>query len=156
MPLLVRAKTDDDAPVVRQIRDAAFAALRSIYRPSPKAHANLAIISSTLERLVAVEGERIVGTVSFAMSDERLRVIALAVLPEMQRRGVARALINRLQAIAKSRKCRILSLYTVAETGNVPIFERLGFRLVSQQPDTFSISPTSQPLTEALMELNFD
>ena len=97
-----------------------------------------------------------VGTVSFAISDERLRVIALAVLPECQRRGVARALINRLQVIARNRKCRALALYTVAETGNVPIFERLGFRLGTTQPDAFSISPTGQPLTEALLELNID
>ena len=58
--------------------------------------------------------------------------------------------------IAKDRGCRAVALYTVAQTGNVPIFERLGFQLVSEQPDTYSMSINGEPLTEAYLEREVD
>jgi predicted N-acetyltransferase YhbS len=156
MTFVIRVATKEDEAVAQRIADEAFATVRSVYRPSPKAAANLAAISPELERLVAEDGERIVGTVRFHVLDGRLRVLALAVLPQCRRRGVARALVNRLMVVAKDRECSALTLYTVSETGNVPIFERLGFKLICAQPDTHSISTSGEPLNEAYMERNVD
>jgi ribosomal protein S18 acetylase RimI-like enzyme len=152
MTLVVRTATKEDEAAAQRIADEAFETVRSVYRPSPAATTNLAAISPELERLVAEDGERIVGTVRFHVLDGRLRVMALAVLPQCRRRGVARALVDRLMVIAEERDCRALTLYAVTQTGNVPIFERLGFTLISEQQDTYSISTSGEPLTEAYME----
>ena len=50
-----------------------------------------------LERLVAEVDGQVVGTVCFGVFGDRLRVIGLAVLPELRRRGVARALVEELR-----------------------------------------------------------
>jgi ribosomal protein S18 acetylase RimI-like enzyme len=152
MTLVVRTATKEDETAARRVADEAFATVRSVYHPAPKAVAHLAAISPALERLVAEDGDQIVGTVRFRVLDDRLRVVALAVLPSCRRRGVARALVDQLMVIAQDRGCRAVALYTVAQIGNVPIFERLGFQLVSEQPDTYSISTSGEPLTEAYLE----
>ena len=54
--------------------------------------------------------------------------------------------------MAKLKGCRALELYTVTKTGNVSVFERLGFRVVSEQPDSYTVSADGGPLMEAYME----
>jgi predicted N-acetyltransferase YhbS len=152
MATSIRMATPTDADAAGRVEEEAFATVRSIYRPNAAAHANRFAIAPTLERLVAEVDGRIVGTVRFGVFGDRLRVIGLAVLPELRRRGVARALVEELARVAKLKGCRALGLYTVTKTGNVPVFERLGFRVVSEQPDVYSVSPDGGPLTEAYME----
>jgi predicted N-acetyltransferase YhbS len=152
MATSIRMATPTDAAAAERVEEEAFATVRSIYRPNAAAHANRFAIAPTLERLVAEVDGRIVGTVRFGVFGDRLRVIGLAVLPELRRRGVARALVEELARVAKLKGCRALGLYTVTKTGNVPVFERLGFRVVSEQPDVYSVSPDGGPLTEAYME----
>jgi ribosomal protein S18 acetylase RimI-like enzyme len=156
MSLLVHTAAYEDEEAAQCVADKAFATVRSVYRPASIATANLATMSAALERLVADDRDQIVGTVRFRVLDGCLRVMALAVQPDCRRRGIARALVDRLMVIAKDRGCRALTLYTVTQTGNVPIFERLGFKLVCEQPDTYSISVSGEPLTEAYLERAID
>jgi len=152
MAISVRfAKTEDEKAAGR-VSDEAFVAVRRFYRPNPAAHANLSEIVPALERLVAEDGGQIVGTVRFGIFDGCLRVIGLAVLPQFQRRGVARALIEEVARLARDKRCRTLALYTVTKTGNVAIFNRLGFQVISEQPDEYSISADGEALREAYME----
>jgi len=151
MSVCVRLATPQDAPAAQRVSEEAFASLRTIYRPSAVAQANRAAISKDLRQLVAEKQGRIVGTVRFGIFDNCLRVIGLAVAPQNRRRGVARALIEELARIASQRGCQSLSLYTVTQTGNVPIFQRLGFKVVSEQPDRYSESVTGESLTESYM-----
>jgi ribosomal protein S18 acetylase RimI-like enzyme len=152
MATSIRMATPADADAARRVEEEAFATLRSVYRPNAAARANLFAIAPALERLVAEVDGRIVGTVRFGIFGDRLRVIGLAVLPTFRPRGVARALVEELARVAKLRVCRALALYTVTKTGNVSVFERLGFRVVSEQPDSYSVSPDGGALTEAYME----
>ncbi len=152
MTILVRFAKTEDGEAAGRVSDEAFAAVRRIYHPSPAAHTNLLAITPALERLVAEDGGQIVGTVRFGIFDACLRVIGLAVLPQFQRRGVARALIAELARLARDEGCRALALYTVTKTGNVAVFERLGFDVVSERPGHYSISADGEPLTEAYME----
>jgi predicted N-acetyltransferase YhbS len=103
-PITVRSTTSTDAPAIRHVTDSAFAAARSIYRPNPAAFANLSTMAPVLERLVAESDGQIVGTVRYGVFDRSLRVIGLAVLPEWQRRGVGRKLIEALADIAADRE----------------------------------------------------
>jgi len=152
MATLVRMAKPRDAEAARRVGDEAFATVRSVYHPNSAAYANLSAVAPTLERLVAEDDGQVVGTVRFGVSGDCLRVIGLAVLPQFQRRGVARALVHELARVAKAKGCRALALYTVTQTGNVPVFERLGFSLISEGPDEYSDSVTGEPLTEAYME----
>ena len=78
MTLVVRTATKDDEAAAQRVAYEAFATVRSVYRPAPKAAANLAAISAALARLVAEDGDGIVGTVCFRAVDSCLRVTALA------------------------------------------------------------------------------
>jgi ribosomal protein S18 acetylase RimI-like enzyme len=152
MAIVVRIATPHDEQAAKRVGDAAFATVRAIYRPNPAASMSLSSIAPALKRLVAKDGGRIVGTVRFGISQSCLRVVGLGVLPEARRRGVARAMLDELASLAKSNDCRALALYTVTQTGNVTVFERLGFHVVSEGPDPYSISPDGEALTEAYME----
>ena len=152
MATLVRMARPEDQEAVRRVSDEAFATVRPVYRPNPAAHSNLSAIAPALERLIAEEDGHVVGTARFGVFDDCLRVIGLGVPPPFRRRGVARALIEQLARLAKDKGCRALALYTVTRTGNVSIFARLGFHVVSEQPDAYSISVDGEPLTEAYME----
>ena len=148
--ILVREACPDDDAEVQRVFDAAFTPVRRIYRPSEEMLAE--VRTHELERLVAVEDGDIVGTVRFGIGDDRLRVIGLAVAPAHQRRGIARALVERLIEIALERDCDLLALFTIEQTGNAVVFARLGFEVVSEQPDTSSISVSGDNLIELYME----
>jgi ribosomal protein S18 acetylase RimI-like enzyme len=152
MAISVRfAKTEDDE-AVGCVSGEAFAGVRRLYSPNPTARAHLSTIAPRLERLVAEDGAQIVGTLRFGRFDGCMRIIGLAVLPRFQRRGVARALIEEVARLAWDRGCSTLTLYTVTKTGNVAIFNRLGFQVIAEQPDEYSISADGEALTEAYME----
>jgi ribosomal protein S18 acetylase RimI-like enzyme len=148
--MLVRAAGPDDAAEVERAVASAVARLREIYRPSPDAIAHAKTLP--LERLVAADGDRIAGTVQFRVDGHVLRVVGLAVVPACQRRGVARALVEQLVAVALERGCSVLGLFTIEQTGNVAVFGRLGFRVMWRRPDVWSISVTGEPLTEVYLE----
>lgn len=153
MPVVVRIAGVNDVETTRRVTDEAFASVRSIYLPNALARAHLTTLAPTLERLVAESDGQIVGTVRFGIDEGCLRIVALAVLPAYRRQGVARALLVALLSFAQDQGCRALSLHTVVQTGNVPMFQRLGFRLLSERPDDYSVSPSGDPVTEAYMEL---
>jgi ribosomal protein S18 acetylase RimI-like enzyme len=150
MALVVRAAGPVDDEAARRVAALAFETVRAVYRPSPAAVATASEIE--LERLVAIADGDVVGTVRFGVADERLRVIGLAVLPACRRRGIARALLDELARIAQARGGRVLALFTIVQTGNVAVFERLGFRCIWEAAAADSISVTGRPLTEAYME----
>jgi GNAT superfamily N-acetyltransferase len=148
--IVVRAAQAADSDAVRRIVDDAFAPLRRIYRPNADAIAHAATLP--LERLVAADGDTIVGTTQWRVDGDRLRVVGLAVAPAWQRRGVARALVERLAVLGREHRCSALALFTIAQTGNVAVFRRLGFTLIAERPDTWSVSVSGEPLVEAYLE----
>src|SRR5688572_26107606 len=100
MTTLVRAARPEDESAVRRVGEAGFATMRSLYSPNPAAHASLAVIALSLERLVAEVDGQVVGTVRYGVFENRLRVIGLVVLPTARRRGVARVLVDALATVA--------------------------------------------------------
>lgn len=125
-----------------------MATLRQIYRPSPEALARRAKLPA-LPRLVAEVGDTIVGTVEYALAKERLHIMGLFVLATHRRHGVARALVDELAVLAGALP---LSLDTIRETGNVPIFERLGFVVVREQPARDFVSERFRELIDVYLE----
>lgn len=126
--ITIREATADDAVAVTEVSSAAFAPLRSIYRPTSEAIARQAERTKRGEagtRLVAEIAGRVVGTVQFANNHQHIHVIGLAVSPDFQRLGVARRMLEWIVALATSLGRNRVVLETIKETGNVPLFENL-------------------------------
>lgn len=136
----VRHALPEDAFAIAQVQASTTAALRRIYRPNAKALANKSRISRDLERLVALVDGLVVGTVQHYLDEDRLRIVGLGVLEEYRKRGVAKALVESLVSLAKHKRLEGIAARTVRETGNVPVFEKLGFVVASDVPDEYSES----------------
>jgi putative acetyltransferase len=77
---------------------------------------------------VAEADDRIAG---FSDLESDGHIDMLYVHPRFQRRGVARALLEHLECVARS--LRLSRLYAEASVTARPVFERLGFRVVTPQ-----------------------
>lgn len=130
----------------------AFIALCSIYKTKPGVAATNHGDRDKLTRLVAVEDGKIIGTVKYRVDRDRLHMIGLAVLPHRRHQGVARCLVDDLYRVASEQHCSVVSLSTIRQTGNVEVFERLGFYVVREQPDSLAESVTGESLTDVYME----
>lgn len=131
--LTVREPISDDEPELAEVERLATADLRKVYRPTPLALKRRSAIDSNLQRLAAVLEGRVVGTVQYRIVADRLSLLGLAVHPEFRRLGVATALVQHLERIGLDYGCKAVALHTVRETGNVAIFERMGFKVESQR-----------------------
>jgi ribosomal protein S18 acetylase RimI-like enzyme len=150
--ILIRPVNVEDSRTVSQLSQQAFYPLRAVYRPKSSAVADAAQPVVPTERLVAEIDGTVTGSVRWSIVNDRVQLIGLASDPTFQRRGVARAIAKYAEEIGPARGCRALSLHTVKETGNAPIFERLGFRVIRDRPDEWSESPSGAPLTDVYME----
>ena len=150
MALVVRPAAAGDVEVIRELGERAFSTVRHVYKPNARALESRSRLA--LECLIAFSDGVPAGVVQWVFEDDTLRMIGLAVVPEQRRRGIARGFVERLSHIASERGCRALTLHTVVQTGNVAVFERLGFHVIEERPDAYSVSPNGEPLTEAYME----
>lgn len=132
----IRDAADSDWPAVEALFASTFATIRDIYRPTPEAERRQKRRFRDGHRLVALFDKTIVGTLQLVWRPRHVFVSGLAVHPDCQRRGVARALIEAVITLAKRRGYAQIKLETIEQTGNVPIFEKLGFQITgSAEPD---------------------
>ena len=146
----IRDAVESDKEPISNVMSEAVAVLRKVYRPSPEA-IKRAKSDADVRRVVAVEGEKIIGALRFSEKPGRLH-LGLGVHPDHQRKGVGRALVEFLADKALAREITKLSLYTIKETCNVAIFEKLGFSTVSESPADDCISISGDQLTDVYME----
>ena len=150
--ITIRKATRDDAEHVAAIFDAAFAPLRSIYRPTGELVARQAEHAKEGTRLVAEVEEQVVATVQFDGHKEHVHVIGLAVHPDFQRMGIARRMIDWIVTQAPILGHNLVVLDTIKETGNVPFFEKLGFHVFYEGVTTCFVSEEYPELHEVKMK----
>jgi len=150
--ITIRRAAESDAASVATIKEEAFAPLAPIYRPVGEAAARQVERAREGTRLVAEVDGRIVGTVQYAVHQDHVHVIGLAVHPEAQRIGIARALLVWIASLAPSLGRNTVRLDTIRETGNVEVFERMGFRAVKESVPTWCTSDDYPKLHEVTME----
>lgn len=152
--IIVRAAMPKDQNGIAKVEASATATLRRTYRPNREALIHGKMISRNMRRLVAESDGKIVGTVQYHVDGDAIRMIGLGVDADCRRCGVARALVNEIADNA--RRCGIASIVTctVVQTGNVPIFEALGFRVCSICPDKFSVTDGGRELEEASLRMD--
>jgi N-acetylglutamate synthase-like GNAT family acetyltransferase len=148
--LTIRDAAESDMPDVQGVMSAATAQLRTVYRPTASAVAR-ARSSTSIRWLIAEIDGKGVGALRYVVEPDRLH-LGLGVRPESQHRGVGRALVDSLAAKASSLDLPKLSLCTIKETGNVAVFARMGFHVVSEEPAKDVESVTGEPLTDVYME----
>jgi len=154
MALHVRPALPADAEAIARVDASGTRTLRAVYRPTPAAIAGGRALRAGCETLVAELDGELVGVVRLrgdgdgdGDGDDTLQLFGLFVDEAHRRRGVARALV----AAARERDYARIALHTIAETGNVPIFERLGFVTVAVQPADDVIG--DGPRTDVALEL---
>jgi GNAT superfamily N-acetyltransferase len=149
--LTVREMVPEDDLEVAEVERLAIETLRTVYRPTVAALQRRATIDATCRRLVAVQARHIVGVAHYYLAGDQLFFFRLGVHPGFRRRGVAATLIQQLETIGRNCGCTAMVLHTVRETGNVRIFERLGFRTESEEPAELFESVRFPVLSEVVM-----
>ena len=152
--ITIRQAEDDDTRQVAAVFNAAFAPVRSIYRPTGELAARQAERAKEGTRLVAAVDGQVVGTVQFDCHKEHVHVIGLAVHPEFQRMGIARRMIDWIVAETRSLGHSLVVLDTIKEAGNVPLFEKLGFSVFCEGVTKCFVSEEYPELHEVKMERN--
>jgi GNAT superfamily N-acetyltransferase len=140
---MIRVARPDDTAVALEVFNAAFAPLRSIYRPIGEVAARQGERAKEGTRLVAEIERCIVGTVQFAVHEKHVHIIGLAVHPDFQGIGVARCLIKWVVARTPGLGHNIVAVDTIKETGNVAFFEKIGFHVVHENVATWCESDES-------------
>jgi len=110
--------------------------------------------SGSAERiqLVATLGDAVVGAASLAHRGERTHLLGLYVDPDYKGFGVAGRLVEAVTRLARQRGAKCLTLATLRETGNVPLFERLGFEVVEEHETRIVQGAAGAAMREACME----
>lgn len=148
----LREAWPEDAEGLRALGAQADRFLRRFYRPSAAAIASRARVAVGLRRMVAVVEGETVGTVGWYEEGGFLHVLGLAVAEEHRRRGIARALLEGMAERARAAGCPAVRLFTVRETGNVPVFEKLGFAVIGETDDGFLEGVNGAKVHEVEME----
>ena len=152
MLITVRPPQACDEAEIAEVDRLSTEDLRKVYRPAPAAVELRTSIANRLQRLVATVNDRVVATVQYYFNGDCVAVLELGVHPESRRHGLARALVEELERIGEATGATALTLYTIRQTGNVAIFESLGFSVESEQPTSLFESASGDALTEVLMK----
>jgi N-acetylglutamate synthase-like GNAT family acetyltransferase len=148
----VRDATPADEPAALEVSREAFAELRAVYVPGAESVNAARQQSGRYARLVAEVHGAVVGTLTWAVEGDRVHLRALAVAAPHRRHGVARTLTERCAALARGLGLRAVSAYAIKETGNLAVFERLGFGVVSEEVTTTATTQDGRPVTEVYLE----
>ncbi len=134
------------------LSNTSFSELRKIYRPTSEAQRNQASSTNEWTCLGYYLGHQLVGFIKVKLSCKTLNLSTLAVMPEYRKKGVARSLI--LEAERMFSNAGLLSVWCVEQTGNVEIFEALGFKVAERiESDIFELADSSNvKATEVRLE----
>ena len=131
----IRAAQPEDANDLNILHGHMNAVLRKTYRPTKAGLLNRARISKGAHCLIACAEGKVVGTVQYYHYDACLRLMGLGVHQDYRRQGIARKLIEHVCRLSEQHRCSAVGLSTIRETGNISVFERLGFQVVVENTD---------------------
>lgn len=146
---VVRESYETEEAARRLLLETATQELRRIYRPREDGGQPDCEPSGAL---VAVKGSMLVGTAEYLEKDDHVYVRCVAVHPECRNQGVCRALLRAAEKIAKDHALAALAACAIEETGNVGIFEKLGFTVISRAVAPNHVDPEGGPVIQVDME----
>jgi ribosomal protein S18 acetylase RimI-like enzyme len=139
MSLEIRRATLDEAPLVLQIMQAAFAEYAGVLNPPSGAnHETLADVEKAMTEggaLLACDGGAAVGSARFRPEPDCMYVGRVAVLPAYRGRGVGAALMWAIEDVAREAgRSKIRLGVRMALPGNLAFYEKLGYTVMEIGP----------------------
>lgn len=134
MVLRISDASDEQIPLVYEIMQSAFAEYLGVLDPPSGVHAEtLDETKQAVSRggaLLAWLDEQAVGSSRYLFHDESCYIGRVSVLPGFRGRGIASAMVERIEEIARAHECKWLEITVrlVLET-NVHLYERIGFTI---------------------------
>ncbi len=113
-----------------ELRKACFSELRKIYHPNKLAKVRKVTSSSNGLSFGYFISEKLLACVDVHLLNGELCLSTLAVSKDFRGQGIARKLIYAV--IDKYETVNTVSVWCVKQTGNVAIFESLGFKVVQE------------------------
>ena len=129
----IRKSLSIDSEEIARIVSLATEVLRKTYRPNNLSGSGPEKSIEKLESLVAIENARVVGVVEYKIEENCIYFQGLAVDPIFHKQGIARNIIETLESTARESGKRKLTMATIEETGNIRIFEKVGFSVTSRK-----------------------
>lgn len=128
-------------PSLLSLSNTSFSELRKIYRPTSEPQRNQVSSKNEWTCLGYYLNHQLVGIIKVKLSGKTLNLSTLAVMPEYRKKGVARSLILEAERMSNA---GLLSVWCVEQTGNVEIFEALGFKVAERiESDIFELADSS-------------
>jgi ribosomal protein S18 acetylase RimI-like enzyme len=129
-------------PSLIALSKSVFAEIRNIYRPTVLAQQNKMASTDDWTYFGYYSEQQLVAIVGVKPCGDRLHLSELAVASTSRRKGVARHLISEVQQMFPH--ANQISVWCVEQTGNVNVFESLGFKVVERiESDYFELTNTS-------------
>lgn len=127
-----RQATESDYPAVLKIQKLAFKPVAAKLK-----NKNIPPLTQTLEELteecrrgiciVAEEDRKIIGSVRAQLTDGRALINRLVVHPDQQRRGAARALVQRIETILRQQVAEAVLFTDINDEITVPFYLSMGY-----------------------------
>lgn len=150
--ITVRVALPEDQAGADEVWASATETLRETYRPTAQFLADGWTPPSNLTRIVALLDGRVVGTTIYYTEGDHLHLMRFGTHADFRGQGVGRAMVEFLEDIARSMGFRCLSVYTVKECGVVPVYEKLGFTALREEPAKWAESDKYDSLTDVYLE----
>lgn len=132
----VRVCAHDAAPAVHELTQAAFAGYEALDPPSGASRETVEAVRRDLETAggaLAWLDSRPVGCLRFVVAADHLHVRRVAVTPELQDKGIGRALMAWAEAEAESRGLPHVTVgVRLSVRGNLAFYRRLGYQVVAE------------------------
>lgn len=93
-----------------------------------------------------------VGTAEYVRKDDHLYIQGVAVHPEYRKQGVCRALVRAVELTARDDKLTALARCAIEETGNVGVFQSLGFTVTNRTVARDHVNPEGGPVIQVDMK----
>lgn len=143
-----------DAVRITEVMHAAFARYSDDPMPSSALQETAKTIVKNMADGIDIYGtsidEELVAIVKVEPHDKMYYFSRLSVLPSMQGRGIASALVAHIEAIAAANDAHLMQCKVrKSETKNIALYEKLGYRIVREELTT---SPTNFTIETVTME----
>lgn len=135
----IRLAKTEDAPLVHQVMMSAFKEYRTAEIPSSALNETVesikeAIQSGTQKAFIYYLHNVPVGSIRFKEDGDSLYFVRLSVCPEARKRGIAKALLSKLEENAKDNgKSAVACRVRMSVPQNIQLYQSVGYRVCSEE-----------------------
>jgi len=147
----IRVAAREDREAIERLVELAAKEIRKRIGPHPCPVPIEDLGARGVTALVAVEQQKIVGSVAYRVRGGRLHFFNLVVDAKHRSNGIARKLVAELETIARDANAKHMTLQTIGELQVEHFFVRMGFRVQSSKKDFLYANDRENALTTMYM-----